>query len=114
MAKNDYHVLAFRLLAYLYACLKSGEEPSHDYIRYGTDRFPIGEAYWYYLLTNLYNDGYISGVALIPIAGCPEKGVKLLPNLCITPKGIEYLQENSMMNKAKDFLKTIKEIVPGI
>lgn len=114
MAKNDYHVLAFRILAYLYACLKEGEQPDAEYLKYGTDKFPIGEAYWYYILTNLYTDGYISGVALIPILGRADKGVRLLPNLCITPKGIEYLQENSTMSKAREFLKSIKEIVPGI
>ena len=32
----------------------------------------------------------------------------------ITLKGLEYLQENSMMKKAAAFLKTIKETVPCI
>ena len=114
MAKDDYHVLAFRILAYLYACLKAGEKPDNEYLKYGTDKFPIGEAYWYYLLSHLYAEGYIGGIALIPILGCPEKGVKLLPDLCITPKGIEYLQENSAMQKAKAFLKGLKEIIPGM
>ena len=32
----------------------------------------------------------------------------------ITPNGIAYLSENSLMKKAKDFLKDIKEITPFI
>ena len=32
----------------------------------------------------------------------------------ITPKGIEYLNENSLMEKAKKFLKETKEIMPFI
>lgn len=46
---------------------------------------------------------------------CREnKGVKILSNLQITPKGIEYLQENSTMQKVKTALKDFKEIIPGI
>ena len=30
------------------------------------------------------------------------------------PKGIEYLQENSMMTKAKNIAKGIKDIIPGL
>ena len=26
MAKNDYHVIVYRILLYLYACLKGGED----------------------------------------------------------------------------------------
>lgn len=32
----------------------------------------------------------------------------------ITLKGLEYLQENSMMKQAAAFAKGIKDIVPGI
>lgn len=111
MAKDDYHVLVYRVLSYLYACLKSDSTPDVEYLKYGTDKFPIGEAYWHYLFRNLYKDGYIDGVALIPILGLNEKGAKLLPSLTITPKGIEYLQENSMMHKAMDALKDMKEML---
>lgn len=112
MAKDDYHVLAYRLLSYFYACLKAGETPQTEYFKYGTDKFPIGEAYWEYLIRNLYTDGYIDGVMIVPIMG-KGKGIKLTPDICITPKGIEYLQENSMMKKAHSFLKEIMEIIPG-
>ncbi|WP_390904730.1 YjcQ family protein [Peptoniphilus equinus] len=32
----------------------------------------------------------------------------------ITPLGIDYLTDNSFLNKAKDFLKDIKAIVPFV
>ncbi|MCC8192152.1 MAG: YjcQ family protein [Ruminococcus sp.] len=37
-----------------------------------------------------------------------------LDNIAITPSGIEFLQNNSTMAKAKNFLKTLKEIIPGL
>lgn len=113
MAKDDYFVLAYRLLSYLYACLKEGEHPDMEYLRYGTKDFPIGEAYWEYLLSHLLEDGYLEGIQLVPITG-RGRIIRLTDRINITPKGIAYLEENSSMKKAAEFLKSIKEIVPGI
>jgi len=114
MAKNDYHVLAYRLLAYLYACLKDDVQPDLDYLRFNTNHFPIGEVYWHYLLENLLLEGFITGVVLVPIPGRLDKGIKIQPNIRITPAGIEYMKENSSMEKAKVFLTGLKEVVPGL
>lgn len=43
-----------------------------------------------------------------------KERAKITDDLCITPKGIEYLAENSMMQKAKKALKELKEIIPGV
>ena len=32
MAKDDYFVLAYRILSYLYACFKAGERPVSVYV----------------------------------------------------------------------------------
>lgn len=37
-----------------------------------------------------------------------------IKDIMITPKGIEYLTDNSFLNKAKEFLKDIRAIVPFI
>ena len=113
MSKDDYHVIAYRILIYLYACIKQGQKPSLDYLQYNTDDFPVGKDYWYYILENLYISGYIEGVSIVPILG-DSKCVKLTDSLRITPLGIEYIQENSTMQKAKSFLKELKEIIPGL
>lgn len=114
MAKDDYFVITYRILAYLYACLKSGEQVSLEYLKYDTSDFPIGKDYWYYIFTHLYEDGYVEGVSLIPILGNTVKGVKLNPWVQITPKGIEYFQDNSTLQRAKNFLKELKEFIPGM
>ena len=31
MAKNDYFVVAYRILTYLYECFKAGEKPDIDF-----------------------------------------------------------------------------------
>lgn len=114
MAKNDYYVVIYRVLAYLYACLKAGENANLDYLKYDTSAFPINENYWQYILMHLFDDGLIEGVVIVPVIGEQLKLVKLTPITTITPKGIEYIEENSVMQKTKAFLKEIKEIVPGL
>lgn len=111
MAKNDYFVIICRVLTYLYSCLKEGEKPCLDYMT--PEVFECVPSYWDYILLHLYEDEYITGVSVIPILG-EEKKPRILPSIKITPKGIAYLQDNSMMAKARDFLKTLKETLPGI
>ena len=113
MAKDDYFVLAFRLLSYLYACLKEGKRPDMEYLSYDTRHFPIGEEYWNYLLVNLHKESFITGVSIVSSLGQVEQA-KITRHLQITPKGIEYLAENSMMQKAKAALKEFKDIIPGL
>lgn len=110
MAKNDYFVIACRILAYLYACLKSGAEPDKSELT--PERFNIEPKYWLYIIENLQEQGYISGVCIDRLLG-GMPSVKL-DEIAITPAGIEYLQSNSMIEKAKVFLKTLKEIAPGL
>ena len=57
-------------------------------------------------------EGYIVGL-VFPASIGSAVSVKVI-DLRITQKGIEFLQENSMMKKAAAFLKTIKETVPCI
>lgn len=110
MAKDDYFILAYRILSYLYACFKAGERPDTEL--FGPDALKISKGYWANILESLYNEGYIIGIAFLSAVGSTDT-VKLI-NLKITQKGIEFLQENTMMQKSKDFLKEIKEIVPGL
>lgn len=113
MAKDDYHVLVYKILAYLYECLKQCEHPGMDYLSCDTKAFPVGECYWNYVLMHLLEDGYVEGYFFVPILG-KDRGIIGLENIQITPKGIEYLQDNSMMKKAGDFLRAPKETIPGI
>lgn len=112
MSRDDYHVIVYKILSYLYACLKQGESIDIEYLT--AENFKINIEYWYYILRHLLEYGYIEGIVLVPILGLESKGVKLTSKTTITPKGIEFLQDNSMMNKTKEFLQTIKNIMPNI
>ena len=109
MARDDYFVIVYRILDYLYQCFKSGEFP--DVGLFGPDALGINHSYWCNILESLDRDGYICGIVVVPHMGAPS-GIKLV-DLKITSKGIEYLQENSMLSKARNFLKGVKETIPG-
>lgn len=102
-------MVVYRILTYLFACFKAGEPP--DIEMFGPDALRISSGYWTNIMESISNERYVIG--LVPVSrlgGAP--GIKLI-NLKITQKGIEYLQENSKMQKAADFLKAVKDIVPG-
>ena len=109
MAKNDYFVIVYRILTYLYEMFKAGEKPNIE--MFSPDALGINNGYWTNTMESMLEEGYIKGVTMVPrIGGAP--GVKI-SDIKITPKGIEYLQENSTMQKAKNFLKEVKDIIPG-
>ncbi len=111
MEKNDYYVVAYLMLSYLYECLKQDIKPDIKQISHDAQNINIPYGYWCYILRHLYKDGDIEGVALVKTLGGDE-GVKLLPGFMITPKGIEYLEENSSMARAKDFVMKLSCLAP--
>ena len=63
-------------------------------------------------VTNELTEEYVKGIAV----NHTKDGVLLgdLPDTIITPKGISYLFENSLLEKAKRTLKDVKEMVPFV
>lgn len=112
MAKNDYFVIVYKVLSYLYDCLKKSTDPDLNYLEQLFEASRVGADYSDYIYSSLYRDGLIQGVALISMSRKKFPGVKFLPSFSITPAGIEYLQNNSMMAKAVDYLKSINDILP--
>lgn len=110
MAKDDFFVIAYRILAYLYACMKSGEIPDEDMISY--ERLKIPQRYWNSIVSNLWKEGYIEGIISFTQIGCEARF--LSTGMSITISGIEYLQSDSTMQKAQTFLKSFKEIIPDL
>ena len=110
MAYNDYELIVYKVLKYLYDCLKAGE--SIECVRLTRECYDIPASYWEYILIGLLEDGYIRGIT----ATKTKDGYVFsdLTEAQITPKGIEYLHENTAFKKVKRFLKEAKETIPGI
>ena len=116
MARDDYHVIVYQILSYLYQQLKAGAPIDEQ--RFSPEAlFGINKKYRDYILKNLLNDGYITGISAHEsryINGQVHIKFLNLEQCEITPKGIEYLTDNSFMNKAKDFFKDVKSMTPFI
>lgn len=113
MAKNDYFVLVYKILEHLYDCLKNDHTPNWNEMRPNSSKFPISNDYWNYVWLSMAKEGLITGVIEIPIIG-GSPGVKLTPSLQITPLGIQYLEENSMIQKAKKSILTVADLITNI
>ena len=113
MAKDDYHVIVYKILAYLYVKLKEGELVDPDFIKPDGHLFQINEKYWEYIIETLLDKGYIRNVSIKKAWGNTTIIVNL-EDIQITPEGIEYLCENTTLKKAMNYLKEIKDITPFI
>ncbi len=109
MAKDDYHVIVCKILSYLYKQLKSSEKVDENRISVDSPDYDISLPYWEYIMRNLKEEGLVEGVYLLNAVGRNTPAVRIR-NIEITPKGIEYLRDNSSMAKAREYLKTIKDI----
>lgn len=112
MAKDDYFVIVYQILSYLYQRLKKGEPVDPAFLKHDGPLFQINKQYWAYILYHMVEEGLIEGVKQVHMDGLEFPYVSQLETCRITPAGIAYLCENSFMEKAKRFLKDIKEIVP--
>lgn len=113
MARDDYHVIVYQVLSYLYAQLKAGAAVDPELLKADSKYLGINEVYWTYIMQNLMAQDFISGLSIKRAWG-NKVFIDGLEDCQITPKGIEYLCDNSFLNKAKEFLKDIKAIVPFV
>ncbi|UPQ86419.1 YjcQ family protein [Ignavigranum ruoffiae] len=108
MSKDDYFVIVYQLLKYLYDCLKKGIQP--DYDKLTASYFNIPESYWGYIIDSLLKEDFIQGPKGIPT----KDGIIFndFKGMMITPKGIQYLFDNTFLEKIKRTLKDVKDITP--
>lgn len=74
----------------------------------------LNKRYWAYIIYNMHHIGLISGVVFADIDNLKHPYPLNWDDCMITPLGIEYLTDNSILSKARDFLKDAKSIVPFI
>lgn len=101
MASNDYHVVVYQILEYLYTCLRDGAIPDIEALEKFRESKGLNKRYWRYILLHLLEDDFIEGAIAVPIAGEDFPSIKYSRRFAITPKGIGYLAENSLMTKLR-------------
>lgn len=102
MAKDDYYVIVYRILAYLYRSLKEGEDINPNLLEPESKYLRVNRKYWQYIFERMQEQGFIDGVQFIYAFG-HELIDYDLSGCEITPLGIEYLCENSSIKKHINF-----------
>lgn len=94
----------------LSALEKAMDLSEFDILQVGPEQLQVSHERWARYLEMMADVGYIKGVTFCKnILGDTEVEAK---NIRITLKGLEYLQENSIMRKLYNAAKGISEIIP--
>lgn len=112
MAKNDFQVITYQILNYLYQCLKNDETP--DVNKLTAKYFDINDRYFCTILYELKKHDYIDGVTEVNVCGCSYTQMAVTEGVSITLDGVDYLTDNSFIEKVKSVLKDVKDIIPGL
>lgn len=105
------NVVMYKILAYLYDCMKQGVEPQRSKIAHDSDMLGIPEPYWERIMAQLADRGFVKGVVVRCYDDSPTV---LVSKPYVTLEGVQFMQENSMMDKALKFLKESKSALPFI
>lgn len=113
MASNDYHVIVYKILAYLYDGLKAGEPVDKSLLTADGHFFGVPESYWAFIWQSLLDAGYVNGIVITRAFGSTSI-IQGLESAQITPLGIEYLSDNAFLQKVKRFLQDAKAAIPFV
>lgn len=61
MAQNDMEVIMYKILCYLYECMKAGKRSSMEDFCYNCSMFCIPQGYWDQIMKELIEQGFIRG-----------------------------------------------------
>lgn len=106
---DDFRII-YKILRILQKAMDCEE---FDCSQLTAEQLKLSEPRWSRLMTMLVKEGYITGVTTWNSISCGYPRVALTrPE--ITLKGLEYLEENSLMKRAADLAKGIKDTIPGL
>ena len=108
MAQNDMYVVMYKILCYLYDCMKRDVEPDRDAFSHAALGIP--ERYWTDIVRELHSKHFIRGVTVSPRGQSDFNVIMNRPR--VTMEGVEFMQENTMMAKAREFLVDTKSALP--
>lgn len=102
MVKDDMRVIMYKILKYIYECMKNGREAELEDFAWECRLFSVPESYWCEIITTLVRRGYITGFEIIEHTK-DRPQIQTDRPFKITYEGVQFLEENSGMQKAKDF-----------
>lgn len=102
MAQNDMEVIMYKILRYLYECMKTGKRPELPEYSWESKLFTIPKEYWCQIIEILIDEGLVKGFRATITKGGTI--IQLTDQVKITYAGVCFLHENSAMQKVKNLL----------
>ena len=99
MSHDDFDVIAYKILAYAYKCLKGGVQPSWDK---ALDVARCNEVYFAAVVMSLVDSGYLADTR--PARDANGDLIGWIGDMRLTMEGARYLDENSRMGEVRRFL----------
>lgn len=110
MAKDDYDVIVFKILTYLYACLKRKITFDIDTFNNTISIKDIDEDYFSDVLLMMSEEGLISGFNYKKVWGGNIIPLSDPSDLKITSTGVRYLGNNNKMKEIRENLLNTAKI----
>lgn len=114
MAKDDYDVIVYRVLVYLYACLKRRIQFDAVSFQASVKKDVKSEEYFSKVLEMMQEEQLIRGLEFAHASGKVTILMTDVSEAEITPAGIHYLQENSRMKRIGEALKQAVDVIAGL
>ena len=111
MAKDDYYIIAYKILLYLYAVLKWRISFNKTAFDKAIGKEYITDEYLADIIRMMQKQEMIDGAVFMNTWGNVYILISDISDLSITPTGIEYLSTNSLMQKIKNTLLQTVDIV---
>lgn len=105
MKRDDFHVIQYQILNYLYEKIKLGNDVNEKELQGILPKH--NEKYFNYIIHCMENYRLIEGIKVVGNGKSYE--VTNFNKSYITPIGIEYLFKEPLMKEAKEYLDGIKE-----
>ena len=104
MAKDDYDVIVFKVLTYLYAVTKGKVVFTQQKYDKAIGRKNIDEEYLLRVYRMMSDEGLIENASFTKAWGNDIIPLFAESDLTITAKGIHYLEDNDKMKKVAEYL----------
>ena len=113
MASDDFEVVAFKILSYLYRCMKSGKKVDIAALR---QLVGCNETYFGAVARSLQSKGLVEGFDFDAFSGIviDSPNIAAMSDPMITMDGAIFVSENSRMRKAKDFVGHAFEVALSV
>ena len=102
MAKDDYDYIVFKILTYLYGCLKRKNTFDKKVFRDCIVTQEVQEEYLMDILRMMKEENLIEGLYFTKAWGNTYILISNLADMHITSEGIHYVLDNDKMRKVKD------------